>query len=186
VFGRLKAWARWELERRIELTVGLRLIILDRFVKAFVLLAGGVVLMVVTATGGIEHITQQLQTELNLDPGRHLWLRLAEALLQRFTSLSRVAELAVGVAAILYGMLEVVEGTALIMRRRWAEYLVLLATAAFIPLEVDELIRHPTVFKGLAFVINAIIVAYLVRRKRLFLDWPAELEHGTAPPATEH
>src|SRR5439155_1343854 len=80
-----------ELERRIELTVGLRLIILDRFVKAFVLLAGGVVLMVVTATGGIEHITEQLQTELNLDPGRHLWLRLAEALLQRFTSLSRVA-----------------------------------------------------------------------------------------------
>ena len=82
MFRRVRAWARWEFARRIELTVGLRLIVLDRYVKAVALLAGGIVLIVVTATGGIERITEQLQAELNLDPGRHLWLRLAETVLQ--------------------------------------------------------------------------------------------------------
>jgi uncharacterized membrane protein (DUF2068 family) len=170
MFKSLGAWVRWELSRRIELTLGLRLIIIDRFVKAVALLGGGIVLLVVTATGGIQGFTDQLQTQLNLSPGRHLWLRLVEWLAQRFTSLSRTAEVAVAIAAILYGLLEGFEGTALVMRRRWAEYLVLLATAAFIPLEVDELIRHPTVLKGLAFVVNVAIVVYLIRRKRLFLD----------------
>ena len=58
------------------------------------------------------------------------------------------------------------------MRRRWAEYLVLIATSAFLPVEIDELIRHPTPFKGLALAVNIVIVAYLVWRKRLFLERP--------------
>jgi uncharacterized membrane protein (DUF2068 family) len=170
MFNALQAWVRWEVSRRIQLTVGLRLIVLDRYIKAVVLLIGGVVLIIVTASGGIQSFTDQLQTQLNLEPGKHLWLRLVDLLAQRFTRLSHTTEIAVAVAAILYGLLEAVEGTALLMRRRWAEYLVLLATAAFIPLEVDELIRHPTVLKGLAFAVNVAIVVYLIRRKRLFID----------------
>ena len=99
-------------------------------------------------------------------------MRLTDFLLQRFTKLSRVSETALAVAAILYGALEAVEAIALIARRRWAEYLVLLATAAFILLEIDELIRRPTVVKALAFIINVAIVVYLIRRKQLFLDRP--------------
>jgi uncharacterized membrane protein (DUF2068 family) len=170
MFATMRAWLRWEFARRIDLTLGHRLIILDRFVKAVVLVTGGVVLIVVTATGGVAHIAEQLQAELNLEPGRHLWLQVADFLAQRFTSIGRVGEIALATAAILYGLLEAAEGTALLFRRRWAEYLVLLATAAFIPLEVEELIRRPSVFKALAFVVNVAIVVYLIRRKRLFLD----------------
>src|SRR5207244_4837268 len=131
-------WVRWEVSRRFEVTLGIRRIILDRFVKALVLGLGGIVLLVVTETGGLRDFTHQLETQLNLQPGHHLWLRLTDFLLQRFTKLSRVSETALAVAAILYGALEAVEAIALIARRRWAEYLVLLATAAFILLEIDE------------------------------------------------
>ena len=39
---------------------GIRLIILDRFVKALVLGLGGIVLLVVTETGGLRDFTHQL------------------------------------------------------------------------------------------------------------------------------
>jgi uncharacterized membrane protein (DUF2068 family) len=176
----LIAWLRWEFSRRIELTLGVRLIILDRFVKAAALLIGGVVLMVVTETGGLREIAEQVQDQLNVGSGRHLWLRLTEFFLQRLTSLSWRAEVAIAIAAILYGFLEALEGIGLLLRRRWAEYLVLLATCAFLPLEIAELIRHPTALKALALVVNAAIIAYLGWRKRLFLDRPPAPPRGDA------
>ena len=60
----------------------------------------------------------------------------------------------------------------LTLPREAFDYLVLLATAAFIPLEIEELVRRPTIWKALAFVINVAIVAYLIWRKRLFIDRP--------------
>ena len=169
---RAAAWMRWELNRRIELTLGHRLIIIDRFVKAVVLVLGGIVLLIAERTGALAQLTERLQTELNVSPGSHLWLRLTSWLLEHVATLSGGAQTALAIAAMLYGLLEAFEGFGLILHRRWAEYLVLLATCAFIPLEVDELARHPTVWKAVAFLINVAIVVYLVRRKRLFLERP--------------
>lgn len=169
---RAAAWARWEMGRRVELTLGLRLIIVDRFVKAVALILGGIVLLVAERSGELAELTARLQAEINVSPGSHLWLRLTNWVLQHITTLSGGAQTALAIAAMLYGLLEAFEGFGLILRRRWAEYLVLLATCAFIPLEVDEVIRHPTVWKGIALLINVAIVVYLVRRKRLFLDRP--------------
>jgi Predicted membrane protein (DUF2127) len=59
-----------------------------------------------------------------------------------------------------------------LIRRRWAEYLVLIATAAFLPIEIDELIHRATFFKAGALLVNLAIVAYLIWRKRLFLERP--------------
>lgn len=165
-------WLRWEFSRRIDMTLGVRLIILDRCVKCVVLLVGGIALIVATRSGALDQLALTVQRELNLSPGNHLWLRLVSWLLQRFGSLGRTGEYALGVAALLYGVLEGFEAAGLVLRRRWAEYLVLLATVAFIPLEVDELVRHPSVWKGLALLINVAIVAYLIYRKRLFLERP--------------
>lgn len=61
-------------------------------------------------------------------------------------------------------MLEAVEGYGLARRRRWAEYLTVVATALlFIP-EVDELLKHLTGLKVAALLINVLIVVYLVIR----------------------
>jgi uncharacterized membrane protein (DUF2068 family) len=97
----------------------------------------------------------------------------------RFGTASVRTRDALGAGAILYGALEIFEGLGLVWRRRWAEYLVLLATAAFLPVEVDELLRHPTPVKGIALVVNIVIIAYLVWRKRLFLERPSTATSAT-------
>ncbi|MEP7055216.1 MAG: DUF2127 domain-containing protein [Actinomycetota bacterium] len=74
----------------------------------------------------------------------------------------------VAVGLLLYGVLEAVEGIGLWLAKRWAEYLTVLATAAFLPIEIRELIHTVTVTKLGALIVNIIAVAYLVIAKRLF------------------
>ena len=74
----------------------------------------------------------------------------------------------VGAAVLALGIVELVEAVGLWYQRRWAEYLTLLVTAAFLPLEVYELARTVSPFKVIALVINVAIVVYLLYAKRLF------------------
>ncbi len=166
---RLAAWFRWEMSRRIEVDGVIRLIILERFLKGAVLLVGGAVLLAVGSRTDLHRIANDLQVQLALEPGRHLWRRALTWVLDRLGAHPD----AIGIAAILYGLLECLEGVGLMLRRRWAEYLVVLATSALLPLEVDELLHHPTPLKAAGTLVNAAIVVYLVWRKRLFMERPA-------------
>jgi uncharacterized membrane protein (DUF2068 family) len=67
-----------------------------------------------------------------------------------------------------YAVLEAVEMVGLWRNRRWAEYLTSIAVAAFIPLEIYELSKGVSAFKVVAFVINVLVLAYLLYAKRLF------------------
>jgi uncharacterized membrane protein (DUF2068 family) len=74
----------------------------------------------------------------------------------------------VAVGLLAYGLLEGVEGVGLWLAKRWAEYLTVVATAAFLPYEVYELLKSVTVTKAGAFAINVLAVVYLIVAKRLF------------------
>jgi uncharacterized membrane protein (DUF2068 family) len=159
-------WARWEFGRRIEVNGVIVYIICERLVKATVLIGGGIVLLVVAAHTDLRSLAEDAQDQLSLSGGTSLWRRLFDQALARLGT--HADPIAVG--AILYGLLEVTEAVGLILRRRWAEYLVLLATVAFLPLEVDEVLRKPSALKALTLVINLAIAVYLVWRKQLFLS----------------
>jgi uncharacterized membrane protein (DUF2068 family) len=72
----------------------------------------------------------------------------------------------VAVLALGYGLLELVEGTGLWLDQLWAEYLTVIATSLLIPLELYELVRHPTALKAGGLAVNVLIVAYLVQQLR--------------------
>jgi uncharacterized membrane protein (DUF2068 family) len=171
----LWAWLRWEMGRRIEVDGVIRLIILERFLKGTVLIVGGIVIIVAGATTDLHQRALDLQVQIGLEPGRHLLGRLIAWALDRLGSHPNL----IGLAAIAYGVLECVEGLGLAMRRRWAEYLVVLATGAFLPLEISEILHRPTPLKVVALLINVAIVVYLVWRKRLFMERP----QGEVAPA---
>jgi uncharacterized membrane protein (DUF2068 family) len=175
------SWLRWEFGRRIEVTPVIRLITLERFVKAGVLTAGSVALLVLDRHSGAHQVILNLQSEYNLDAGRGLWHRLVGPVLDHAAGVPDRRLIALAVAGLLYGGLEALEGFGLLLRRRWAEYLVLIATVVFIPVEVEELATRPSVFKALALLVNLLIVAYLVWRKRLFLERPSQMQ--SAPRA---
>jgi uncharacterized membrane protein (DUF2068 family) len=67
----------------------------------------------------------------------------------------------------LYAAIFLTEGTGLLWRKHWAEYMTLISSSLFIPLEVYEIYRHFTWLKVAVTVVNLLIVWYLaVRIKR--------------------
>jgi uncharacterized membrane protein (DUF2068 family) len=69
---------------------------------------------------------------------------------------------------LLYGLLQVVEGIGLWSLKRWGEYVAVVGTTLFIPLEIYELVEGATWLKVVALLINVAAVVYLVWSKRLF------------------
>jgi uncharacterized membrane protein (DUF2068 family) len=74
----------------------------------------------------------------------------------------------IGVAAAAYALLEGTEAFGLWFQRRWAEYLTFLATTLFVPYELYELVDKVTAIRVGAFVLNLVILLYLLLAKRLF------------------
>ena len=63
-------------------------------------------------------------------------------------------------------MLEAVEAYGLWRRRRWGEYLTVLATSLLLIPEVDEIVKKPSILKIGGLMVNLAIIAYLVTRLR--------------------
>ena len=61
-----------------------------------------------------------------------------------------------------YAALFLIEGTGLALRKRWAEYLTIVATALFIPLEIYEICTEASVMKVILLLGNVAIVAFLI------------------------
>lgn len=78
----------------------------------------------------------------------------------------KLKELSVG--TFIYSAVFLTEGVGLALHKRWAEYFTIITTSSFLPLEVYEIIRHATIAKGLALVINIAVVIYLVRELRRY------------------
>lgn len=74
----------------------------------------------------------------------------------------------VAVGLLAYGGLQLLEGVGLWMLKRWGEYVAVVATSAFIPLEVYEVTDKPSLLKIATLVLNVAAVLYLVLSKRLF------------------
>lgn len=76
--------------------------------------------------------------------------------------------LVVAIALLAYALIELVEGVGLWMLKRWAEYLAVVATAAFLPLEIYELTEKVSGLRLATFVLNVLVVVYIALSKRLF------------------
>ncbi len=76
--------------------------------------------------------------------------------------------LLVAVGVLAYGALELTEAVGLWLMRRWGEYVAVVGTALFIPLEVHELLVKVTWLRVAALVVNLFAVVYLLWTKRLF------------------
>ena len=145
----------------------IKVIIVERIVKAVVLIGLAIGLLVAGRKGWLSEWADYAQDQLNLAAGHGLIVQLLLRVLVLIGTFSHVTVLAIG--AIAYALLEGTEGVGLAMRRRWAEYLTVIATGILIPYESYEVIRHVTLFKVGALLLNLAVVGYLAYRKRLFV-----------------
>jgi uncharacterized membrane protein (DUF2068 family) len=82
------------------------------------------------------------------------------------TSHGTLELVALGVLA--YAVLELLEAVGLWLMKRWGEYVAVVGTAIFIPLETYELLERVTWLRVVAFLVNVFAVVYLIWTKRLF------------------
>ncbi|MEV6794465.1 DUF2127 domain-containing protein [Streptomyces sp. NPDC051320] len=74
----------------------------------------------------------------------------------------------VAVLLLVYALIEIIEGVGLWRAKRWAEYLTVVATAIFLPLEIYELTEKISWLKIATLAINILAVLYILLGKRLF------------------
>jgi uncharacterized membrane protein (DUF2068 family) len=110
----------------------------------------------------------EIRADLNLDVGGSLIERLVATALAWLLQLPHQTLFALGI--ILYAGLEATEGLGLSLRRRWAEYLTVVATGLFIPYELVEVLHRHTLLRAGGLALNVAVVVYLAWRKRLFVE----------------
>lgn len=74
--------------------------------------------------------------------------------------------------------LDILEGTGLVLERVWAEYVTLILTASFLPLEFFEVFRHATWIRVILLVINLAVVIYLLYYVRLRVGERREMRNA--------
>ena len=131
----------------------------------------------------VSDLAEQAADSLGVDPENHYLLMVLEWL----TGVSPKQIATVGVGTILYSSLLLTMAWGLYLRQAWAEWLTIVATGLFIPIEVYEVVRSLRLTTFLVLVINASIVWYLLRRRTRSSAIAQEVETGlsrdtTTPP----
>jgi uncharacterized membrane protein (DUF2068 family) len=132
-----------------------------KFIKGAVLLAltcGALSMLHKDVASHVEHWLDQLW----IDPdNRFIGAILSKLQLVHTKQLKELSALGAGYAALF-----LTEGTGLLFRQRWAEWLTIIATSSLMPLEIYELIEQFTAVRLLALLVNAGVVLFLVYRVR--------------------
>ncbi len=98
---------------------------------------------------------------MGISPGHHTLSRLLEKVGSFDSSLAHK----LAVASLCYAAVFLVEGVGLLTKRRWAEWLTVIVTASFIPIEIYESVEHFGAGKIAALILNVAILIYLLSRR---------------------
>jgi uncharacterized membrane protein (DUF2068 family) len=127
-----------------------------KLVKALVLLAAAVSVFATLHDGMRDYLKQ-----LAAGSGREVITRYVANL----TGGSHHRTELIGGGLLAYAALFTVEGVGLLKRRVWAEWLTIIITTSFIPLEIYEVLHKSSPIKALVLVANILIAIYLVARR---------------------
>jgi uncharacterized membrane protein (DUF2068 family) len=139
--------------------VGLLSIAMFKLVKAGVFVAVGIGALSLLHKNVADQVSQWL-TALHADPDN----RYLHALIEKLGGANAKTLKEFGAGTFFYAALAGTEGVGLLLRKRWGEYLTVVATGAFIPLELYEVFSHFGMLKVVFVGINLLIVWYLLRR----------------------
>jgi uncharacterized membrane protein (DUF2068 family) len=102
-------------------------------------------------------VATRLITALRLDPEG----RFVNLILDRIALIGPHQLKQISAGIFFYAGLHTLEGTGLVLRKKWAEYVTLILTASFLPWELFELIRRFSWIKVGVTVVNVLVVLFL-------------------------
>lgn len=145
-----------QVARPHQPSLALRLIAVFKFCKAVLLVAVGLGVLQLLRPGVAAQVRDWVDP-LAMGSARHLVQRIIS--LVSGLSPRRLEVLAL--AAFLYACLYMVEGVGLWLEKRWAEYLIAIATLAFVPFEIFALTRRVSLSRLTALGVNLSVAAYM-------------------------
>ncbi|HET8924486.1 MAG TPA: DUF2127 domain-containing protein [Candidatus Acidoferrum sp.] len=140
---------------------GLRLIAAFKLLKGFALLALGIGVLKLLHKD-VAEIVEHWINVFRGDPHNYYIHRLLEKL--PMLDERRLKEFSVG--TFIYSAIFLTEGVGLALAKRWAEYFTIISTASLMPLEMYVIIKHVSLGRIFALLINVAVVVYLVRELR--------------------
>ena len=142
----------------------LRLIALFKLAKSILFICAGIGLLHFL-NRDVETRLQILMDSLHVDSDNHV----AKLCLDTAGQLTNFKIASLSAIAFFYGILFGIEGTGLYLRKRWAEWFVVIMTGSLLPLEAYEIWHKVTLAKIALTAGNLIILGYLIsviRRKQ--------------------
>jgi uncharacterized membrane protein (DUF2068 family) len=135
----------------------LRLIAFFKLAKAILFVCAGIGLLHFL-NKDIESRLQHVMDDLHVDSDNHIpkWC------LDQAGRLTNTKLASLSAICFFYAALFATEGTGLYLRKRWAEYFVVIVTGSLLPLEAYEVWHKVTFVKILLVACNLMILGYLV------------------------
>jgi uncharacterized membrane protein (DUF2068 family) len=140
---------------------GLLALAIFKLSKALVLILVGVGFLKLLGQN-IENDVHRWVNDLQVDPDN----RYLGALLAKMSLLDDRKVKALSGLTFAYSALFLVEGTGLYFEKRWGEYLTIIATVSFVPVEIYELIKAASLLKSAALALNVVIAVFLTLKVR--------------------
>ncbi|MBO1767619.1 DUF2127 domain-containing protein [Allobranchiibius sp. GilTou38] len=150
----------------------IRLLAIERLLRGvFLIAAAYVVWRFVGAKDSVQRVFDKDLPAVR-DLSRRTGIDFADAaptrLLQRALDAGHGTLVLLAAGVLAYGLLEMLEAYGLWIMKRWGEYVAVVGTAVFLPLEIYELTEKVSALKIAAFLINLAAVAWLIWSKHLF------------------
>jgi uncharacterized membrane protein (DUF2068 family) len=137
-------------------TFGLRIVALFEATKGLLVLLVGLELLSLIHQG-VQNVGEEIVERFHLNFARHH----PRILLYATTHLDNSNVRLLALAALAYSTVRFIEAYGLWRLRAWAEWFAILSGGVYLPFELYELVRHPTIVKAVVLIVNAAIVSYL-------------------------
>lgn len=96
--------------------------------------------------------------QLRVDPTSHF----VNALIEKASLITHNQVRNFSIVAFIYAGLNLTEALGLYFEKLWAEYMTLIITGSFLPLELIELIHRQTFFRAALLIANLLVFIYLL------------------------
>ena len=136
---------------------GLRTVAIFEATKGLLVVIAGLGLLALIHRDAQE-VAEAFVRHLHLNPARH-YPRIFIQAAGRVTS-GHLWLLACGAFA--YAGVRFIEAYGLWHMRAWAEWFAIISGSIYLPVEVYELIRHPSLVKAVVMAVNVMVVGYIV------------------------
>jgi uncharacterized membrane protein (DUF2068 family) len=112
----------------------------------------------------VEEAFTRLAASLNLDIDN----RILSSVMKQVEMMGNGTIMSITFIVLFLGVLNLTEAWGLHLKRKWAEWLTVVATGILIPFELYKVVVRVTFFKVVILVVNTAIVYYLAENRKLF------------------